>query len=90
MNKRAEFIVSGIVQGVGFRYFVYHHAKEQNLKGYTRNLWDGTVEVIAEGSEEQIDILHELLKAGPRHARVDRCQITYSEYTDQYESFEVF
>jgi acylphosphatase len=90
MNKRAEFIVSGIVQGVGFRYFVYQHAKEQNLKGYARNLWDGTVEVIAEGSEEQIDILHELLKTGPRHARVDRCQVSFSEYSGQFENFDVF
>jgi acylphosphatase len=68
-----RFIVSGMVQGVGFRWFVARHARALGLGGYARNLPDGRVEVVASGGgSEALTRLEELLRAGPAHAQVDR------------------
>lgn len=70
-----RFVVSGVVQGVGFRWFVARHARSLGLGGYARNLADGGVEVVACGGEpDAIRKLEELLRAGPAHARVDRVE----------------
>jgi acylphosphatase len=59
------FLVSGRVQGVGFRYFVQDHAERLGLKGYAKNLPDGRVEVLAVGSAKEIDTLRGYLHQGP-------------------------
>ena len=59
-------IVSGIVQGVGFRYFIYRKAVELGLRGYVKNLFDGNVEIVVEGEKDKIQILIEHAKIGPR------------------------
>ncbi|WP_312042856.1 acylphosphatase [Erwinia sp.] len=65
--------VHGSVQGVGFRYTTQHEARARGLKGYARNLDDGSVEVLACGEEEEVNALIAWLKAGgPRSARVDK------------------
>ena len=70
MTRR--YVVAGLVQGVGFRWFVARHARGLGLAGYARNLADGRVEVVATGSEPAaLARLEELLRAGPAHARVD-------------------
>jgi acylphosphatase len=70
MTRR--YVVAGMVQGVGFRWFVARHARGLGLAGYARNLADGRVEVVATGSDEAaLARLEELLRAGPAHARVD-------------------
>ncbi len=74
-----RFLVSGMVQGVGFRWYVARHARALGLGGYARNLPDGRVEVIASGTgagpeAEALGRLEELLRAGPAHARVDRLE----------------
>lgn len=70
-----RFIVSGMVQGVGFRWFVARHARALGLGGYARNLPDGRVEVVASGGgSEALMRLEELLRAGPAHAQVDRLE----------------
>jgi acylphosphatase len=67
-----RFVVSGQVQGVGFRWFVARHARALGLGGYARNLPDGRVEVVTSGpGAEAIARLEELLRAGPAHARVE-------------------
>ncbi|HEY7503667.1 MAG TPA: acylphosphatase [Gemmatimonadales bacterium] len=67
-----RFLVSGVVQGVGFRWFVARHARALGLGGYARNLPDGRVEVVAGGgANEALARLEALLRAGPAHARVD-------------------
>jgi len=63
---RAHIIVSGIVQGVGFRYFIYRKAVELGLRGYVKNLFDGNVEIVVEGEKDKIQILIEHAKIGPR------------------------
>jgi acylphosphatase len=68
-----RFVVSGLVQGVGFRWFVARHARTLGLGGYARNLPDGRVEVVAcGGGSEALARLEELLRAGPAHAQVER------------------
>ena len=70
-----RFLVSGMVQGVGFRWFVARHARALGLGGYARNLPDGRVEVVACGGvSEALGRLEELLREGPAHARVERLE----------------
>jgi acylphosphatase len=70
MTRR--YVVAGLVQGVGFRWYVARHARGLGLAGYARNLADGRVEVVAIGSDgAALARLEELLRAGPAHARVD-------------------
>lgn len=64
-------MVSGRVQGVGFRAFCVRTARTLGLDGWVRNLADGRVEVVARGSEEALDRLTELLSEGPPFAAVD-------------------
>ena len=66
---RRHFI-SGIVQGVGFRYFTQDEAERLHLSGYVRNLRDGRVEVYAVGSPENLGRLRAILERGPRGAMV--------------------
>ena len=72
MTRR--YIVTGRVQGVGFRWFVEKEARAIGVGGWVRNNDDGSVEVLASGSEEQLARLRKSLQAGPRAARVDEVQ----------------
>jgi acylphosphatase len=66
-----RFLVGGRVQGVGFRHFVVMRAREHGLAGWTRNLPDGRVEVLAQGEPEAVEALRSDLSTGPRHGQVD-------------------
>jgi acylphosphatase len=66
--------ITGVVQGVGFRWFVREKARRLGLAGWVRNLADGTVEVVASGEQGQIDLLVGELKKGPPGAIVDEVQ----------------
>jgi len=70
--RGARLLVSGRVQGVGFRYFVMQAADGFGLAGYARNLPNGDVEVVAEGSAHALAALEETVRTGPGSARVDR------------------
>lgn len=65
------FLIRGRVQGVGFRHFVWRTAEELGVRGWVRNLSDGSVEVAAWGSEAQLDSLSAALGQGPRWSQVD-------------------
>jgi acylphosphatase len=69
-----RFLVSGLVQGVGFRWFVARHARTLGLVGYARNLPDGRVEVVVSGPEESLPALEQLLRSGPANAQVERVE----------------
>jgi len=73
MSKTAvarRYFVSGIVQGVGFRYFTQDEAERLRLCGFVRNLRDGRVEVYAIGTPEKLEQLRNILERGPRGAMV--------------------
>lgn len=66
-----RYVVTGMVQGVGFRWFVARHARSLGFAGYARNLPDGRVEVVLRGPEEALPALEELLRSGPASAQVE-------------------
>ena len=86
---RAEIIVSGVVQGVGFRYFVVRKAKALGLKGFVENLYTGQVLTVVEGEKAIIEELFKEIKIGPSHASVKNCFIDWNEYKNEFKDFEV-
>ncbi len=70
--KAKRYYVSGIVQGVGFRYFAQRMATRLGISGYTRNLNDGRVEVYAIAPAESLAALRAALERGPQSASVSR------------------
>lgn len=88
-KARLKAIVKGIVQGVGYRFFVEDRAYELGLTGYVRNLPDGAVEVVAEGEEEALKVLLEHLWLGPRLARVTDVEVEWGEATGEFRDFRI-
>jgi len=87
--RRLRLRIHGIVQGVGFRWFVRSNARSLGLVGYVRNVPDGSVEVVAEGEEEALRKLADLCRRGPMLARVERVQEEWSEATGEFSSFDI-
>ena len=87
--SRAEIIAVGLVQGVGFRYFVYKKALALGLKGYVKNLYSGEVLTVVEGEKLNIQDLFLQIKVGPSHASVNKCNIEWQQYKKEFEAFEV-
>jgi acylphosphatase len=71
MRIARRFIVSGRVQGVGFRYFALDAARREGLHGYVTNQDDGTVEAVAEGEAESVERFERALRRGPSKSRVE-------------------
>ena len=69
-----RWLITGRVQGVGFRWFVSHRAGELGIGGWARNLADGRVEVFGEGSRKSLDSLDRLLGVGPKFAVVENVE----------------
>ena len=88
-NSRAEILVKGLVQGVGFRYFVYRKASELKLTGYVKNQIDGSVLTVAEGKKSSIEILFNQLKIGPMYADVRDIKIAWTAFCSEFSSFEI-
>ena len=72
MGHRVRLVVHGRVQGVGFRYAAREAAALCGVAGWVRNLSDGTVEIVAQGSADAIEALAKWAERGPRFAAVDR------------------
>jgi acylphosphatase len=89
MNVRANLLVSGLVQGVGFRYFVLHHATNLGLTGFVRNNYSGEVEIEVEGDRSLIEELIKEVKVGPRSAHVGNLQIEWLKNIKSYQNFEI-
>lgn len=90
MNRaRLQAIVHGRVQGVNFRYYAQRRASSLDLTGYVRNLWDGTVEVVAEGPRESLEELLAFLRVGPRAAMVTQVDTEWPVPTGAFTRFEV-
>jgi acylphosphatase len=85
----AKVIISGHVQGVGFRYFTTDLAKQFEVRGYVRNLATGDVEVALEGDKNSVAGFLKELKSGPRWSRVSNFQIEWQPFENKYDSFNV-
>jgi len=88
-TEQLHAVVQGRVQGVGFRVFVYEHANALDLTGWVRNLGDGSVEVLAEGTPARLASLLERLRKGPRGALVTHISDEWDNAKGEYSSFEV-
>jgi len=84
-----RFVVRGRVQGVGFRWFVEREAHLLGVAGWVRNNHDGSVEVLAQGTRDQLAGLHSRLREGPRAARVDAVEVSDAEPQTGMSSFRI-
>ncbi|EJL6677609.1 TPA: acylphosphatase [Vibrio cholerae] len=90
MEKQcSKFIVSGHVQGVGFRYHTSHQGLKLGLTGYAKNLNNGDVEVVACGAPERLEELYLWLQEGPKTASVRQVIRLNSELEHDYPGFEI-
>ncbi len=87
---RVRILVSGRVQGVGFRAFVARTATRLDLVGGVRNLDDGPVELDVEGRRTVIEVLLRELKTGPPAARVTKIETEWSTATGRYSNFSIW
>lgn len=76
MTVIKHLIISGDVQGVGFRYFMRRTAQRLGVSGWVRNRRDGAVEAMVQGTPEAVEALIESARVGPEAARVDRIDVT--------------
>ena len=87
--KRISVIVSGRVQGVGFRYFVFRIAVKLKLAGWVRNLGNGNVEVVAQGEPAVLEEMLRLLRTGPSGAYVQNVAVEWGEAEAELANFDV-
>lgn len=89
MTERVHAIAHGLVQGVGFRYFVLTRAVALGLGGWVRNRSDGTVEFEAEGDTHALESLLSAVKIGPRSAHVSELRVERTVISQPLTTFEV-
>jgi len=87
--KTFHYIVKGRVQGVAFRYYTQYNAHLYNIKGTVKNLFNGDVEVYAQGNTEMIEQFEAFLRRGPSAARVETLLKEEIEMNHIFKSFEV-
>ena len=87
--KRANIRVRGLVQGVFFRLNAKKIALDLGLKGYARNMPDGSLEIIVEGPKGRIDELIEFCKKGPEAAEVSRINVRFENPKNEFDGFEI-
>lgn len=87
--KRIKLIVHGRVQGVFYRANTVEMGKKLGLTGYAKNLEDGTVEVVAEGQENELKELIKFCKEGPEHASVENVDMEFQSVTSEFSEFEI-
>jgi acylphosphatase len=86
---RRRLILSGAVQGVGFRYWAVREASGFEIGGYVRNLPDGSVEAVLEGPAEEVEKYADILKQGPPYGRVRHVDVVNEEPRGEFASFGV-
>lgn len=85
---RLHVIISGMVQGVFFRYNTIAKARELGLKGWVRNTDEGKVEAVFEGEEKRVNEMLKWCQKGPPASRVDEVKISFEEHKGEFNSFE--
>lgn len=88
-SMRVHVIVEGRVQGVGFRAFVVDQANQLGVKGWVRNRWNGTVEVVAEGDHAALEDLISALRKGPRASYVTNVDLEWQPATGEFHQFSM-
>ena len=88
-RARLDAVIHGRVQGVGFRLFVAHAARDRRLAGWVANEASGRVHCIAEGSRDDLSALLAELHEGPRGARVERVDVAWLPADGEFDGFEI-
>ncbi len=88
--KHKRIIVKGLVQGVGFRYYCAKKALELSIKGYARNMEDGSVLIEAEGDDNLVEEFISYVRIGPPLSRVNSIKVEELEYEGKYSSFRIY
>ncbi len=88
-TQARRFLVRGRVQGVGFRWFVEREAQILQIAGWVRNNPDGSVEVLGQGTRDQLAGLHSRLREGPRAARIDDVEVSEAQPAACLTSFQI-
>lgn len=86
---QAHVLIVGSVQGIGYRSFVKSNAKKLGLSGWVKNLPNGAVEALFQGSKEAIEEMITLCKKGPFMAEVSNVHVTWEDETTQYPLFTI-
>jgi acylphosphatase len=81
--------VKGVVQGVGFRYFCYKQAVNFGITGYAKNLYNGDVEILAQGEENALNGFISIIKTGPRYANITSVNIKVTEPGEIFNDFHI-
>lgn len=89
MDAAVHMVIEGLVQGVGFRWFVARHANSLGLRGFVKNSYDGTVEVEVEGDRALLEALVKEVRIGPRSAHVTNFVLEWKHPTHQFTHFEI-
>ena len=88
-HKRVHIFYRGRVQGVGFRYTAETAALGLKLTGWVRNLPDGRVETVCEGSEQGLKKFLKVFQAGPMKPYIETAQVNWEEATGEFEDFQI-
>jgi acylphosphatase len=87
-DSRVHLFISGIVQGVGYRYFAIRKASSLSISGYAKNLIDGRVEIVAEGERGLVEEFIKELRSGPISAHVTDIRIEWESPTFEFSGFQ--
>ncbi len=86
---RAHLLISGRVQGVGFRYRAQNIAQNLGVRGWIKNCWDGKVEVVMEGEEDKVKKLIDWCYQGPRSAEIEKIDLEWEEFKGEFTNFDI-
>lgn len=89
MSKTMQILVSGKVQGVGFRNFVAAHAEALGLRGWVRNLRDGRVEILTDAEDETLENFRSQIEQGPRRSHVEEMNLNEVDVAIDGDEFKV-
>lgn len=89
MKKCVHLHIQGLVQGVGFRYFVNKSARQHYLGGWVKNLLDGRVEVMAEGEELELQEFVSAMRKGSRFSTVQNVEVEWLPATNKFNHFQI-
>ena len=89
MKSARKFIVKGLVQGVGYRFFTQRAAARHQVRGYVKNMDDGRVEILAEGDEKAVENFKHDLTAGPTYSKVEHIEEIVLEPNNLYSMFRI-
>ena len=87
--KRVHLIITGDVQGVGYRAWMRSHAQKLDILGWVKNQADGAVEAVCEGQEARLEELISICKKGPQVAWIHDVAVTWDKSSGEFLTFEI-